>query len=152
MVEKPEVLTDAPTYPQQFLERFVFVVNKVAQGINGQIESITAAHGLTFSQYGLLLLLQIEGPQSQALLSRRTGVEPVSIGRIIDLFEARGYAQREPDPTDRRKHRVVLTESGSELLTHTLPDVRRVQADYLSVLTEQEQALLLSLHQRLLRV
>ena len=70
----------------------------------------------------------------------------------VDLLEARGLVRRDPDPNDRRKHSVALTDAGAELLTGTLPRVRQAELEVTAALSEQEQAQLLMLLRRLLGV
>ncbi len=137
-------------FPASFLNNLGFVVNKVGERINRQIEGVIAPHGFTIRQYGLLVLLQAEGPQAQIVLSQRVGLDRTSVMRTVDMLEARGLLQRDPDPGDRRKHRVVLTDAGGELLSRTLPEVRQAERNVVAELSEQEQAQLLELLKRLL--
>ena len=142
--------SEPDAFPASFMDNLGFVVNKVGERINRQIEGVIAPHGLAIRQYGLLVLLQAEGPQAQIVLSQRVGLDRTSVMRTIDLLEARGLVRRDPDPSDRRKHSVVLTDTGAELLTRTLTEVRKAERDFAAVLSDQEQAELLSLLKRLL--
>ncbi len=142
-------LPDASAFPASFLENIGFVVNKLAERINLQVERVTP-HGLNRRQYGLLILLQNEGPQAQIVLSERVGLDRTAVMRTVDLLEERGFVRRDPDPTDRRKHSVAITDTGAELLAQTLPEIRRAEAEITSVLSEQEQAHLLGLLKRML--
>lgn len=63
---------------------------------------------------------------------------------------ARGLVRRDPDPSDRRKHRVVLTDTGGELLANTLGEVQQAERDFAAALSDQEQTHLLGLLKRLL--
>ena len=104
------------------------------------------------AQYGLLLLLQANGPQAQIELSVRVGLDRTSVMRTVDLLEKRAFVRRDPDPSDRRKHSVVLTDAGSELLDQTLPEVRRAEREVTGLLSGPEQAQLMELLRRLLGV
>ena len=147
----PASQASEPTaFTHDFLKNLGFVVNKVGERINAQIESVIAPLGLNVRQYGLLLLLQDEGSQSQIVISQRVGLDRTSVMRTVDLLEGRGLVRRDPDPTDRRKHSVVLTEAGAELLTHSLTKVRQAERKVTAVLSEQEQAQLLLLLKRML--
>ena len=143
-------VADAPAFPTAFLKHMGFVVNKVAERLNRQVETVTLPHGLTFRQYGLLLLLQTEGPQAQIVLSLRVGLDRTSVMRTVDALEARGLVRRDADPSDRRRHSVVLTDAGADLLARTLPQVRRAEAQVTSALSADEQALMMALLTRLL--
>jgi DNA-binding MarR family transcriptional regulator len=141
---------DASLFPASFLENISFVVNKVAERINQEVELVTLPHGLTRRQNGMLILLQEEGPQAQILLSQRVGLDPTNIMRIVDFLEKQGFVQRHPDPNDRRKHSVAITEAGSEHLAQTLPKIRATLAEITGALSDQEQAQLLGLLKRML--
>lgn len=153
-------MDDTRTSPQpapyplsvSFMTNLGFVVNKVGERINRQIEAVTAPHGLAVRQYGLLVLLQAEGPQAQIRLSQQVGLDRTSVMRTVDLLEGRGLVRRDPEPGDRRKHRVVLTDAGADLLARTLPEVRRAERDLAGALSGEEQAQLLELLRRLLEV
>ena len=138
--------------PVSFMDNLGFVANKVGEKINHHIEEVIAPHGFAVRQYGLLVLLQDEGPQAQITLSVRVGLDRTSVMRTVDLLEARGLVRRDPDPHDRRKHRVALTDAGAELLTNTLPEVRQAEREVTGALSETEQAQLLALLRRLLGV
>ncbi|GHF64994.1 DNA-binding MarR family transcriptional regulator [Deinococcus metalli] len=139
-----------PTFPASFLNHLGFVINKVGERLNRQAEQVTLPHGLNVRQYGLLLLLQREGPQAQIVLSQRVGVDRTSVMRTVDLLEQRGLVRRDADPSDRRKHSVALTDAGTALLEQTLADVHRAEGEVTAALSAEEQALLLGLLTRLL--
>ena len=69
---------------------------------------------LSLRQLGVLYALR-EGPLSPGQLARRLRVTPAVITGMLDRLEQRGYVRREPDPEDRRRLRLVLTESGQEV-------------------------------------
>lgn len=137
-------------FPASFMDNLGFVVNKVGERINRQIEGVTAPHGLAVRQYGMLLLLQAEGPQAQIVLSQQVGLDRTSVMRTVDMLEARGLVRRDPDSSDRRKHSVALTDAGAELLANTLGEVRQAERAFAVALSDQEQAQLLALLKRLL--
>ncbi len=147
-------LEPSPTKPTRFTEGFLenlgFVVNKVGERINRHIELVILPHELTVRQYGLMLLLQAEGPQAQIVLSERVGLDRTTVMRTVDLLEARGFVRRDSYPTDRRKHSVALSSSGAKLLRQTLPKVRQAERELAAVLSQEEQAHLMVLLKRLL--
>lgn len=150
MSDNPPTLSEFSTFTPGFLDNLGFVVNKVGEKINAQIGSVMTPLGLSIRQYGLLLLLQDEGPQAQIVISQRVGLDRTSVMRTVDMLESRGLVRRDPDPTDRRKHSVALTDAGAELLSQTLTGVRQAEREVTGVLSEQEQELLLALLGRML--
>lgn len=69
---------------------------------------------LSLRQLGVLYALR-EGPLAAGQLARRQRVTPAVITGLLDRLEQRGYVRREADPEDRRRLRLVLTESGREV-------------------------------------
>ena len=59
----------------------------------------------------LLDHLPAEGT-SQAALTASTGLTKQAVQQSLDQLEKHGVLRREPDPTDKRARRVVLTELG----------------------------------------
>jgi MarR family transcriptional regulator, lower aerobic nicotinate degradation pathway regulator len=141
---------DASTFPESFLEDIGFVVNKVGERINRQIERVLLPHGLNVRQYGLLLLLQSQGVQAQIELSQQVGIDRTTVMRTVDFLEAQGLVRRDPDSTDRRKHAVAITEPGNELLAQTRDNVQRAKQEITAVLSDQERVQLLELLKRML--
>jgi DNA-binding MarR family transcriptional regulator len=54
-------------------------------------------------------------------LAREVALSPTAMSRFVDRVEAAGYVRREPDPTDRRALRVVITDAGVTLLRRMWP-------------------------------
>ena len=139
-------------FPASFMDNLGFVANKVGERINRHIEKVIAPYELTVRQYGLMVLLQNEGPQAQIVLSQRVGLDRTSVMRTVDMLEARGLVRRDPYPSDRRKHRVALTDAGADLLAGSLAEVQQAERDVTAALSGEEQAQLLALLKRLLEV
>ncbi len=57
------------------------------------------------------------GADSASDLGRQLGVSKQAAAKTISVLEQRGYVAREPDPDDRRRRRLVLTEEGEALLS-----------------------------------
>ncbi|MBO4270340.1 MarR family winged helix-turn-helix transcriptional regulator [Microbispora triticiradicis] len=79
--------------------------------------------------YAVLATLEESGPASQAELSRRTGIYRSDLVAVINELTERGLVERAPDPGDRRRNVITVTERGrarfarlDELLTE-LEDV-----------------------------
>jgi DNA-binding MarR family transcriptional regulator len=71
-----------------------------------------SAHELTTSQAQMLRLVILDGPQRIGALARELGVTMATASRTADALVATGLVRREPDPTDARAVRVVLTGRG----------------------------------------
>lgn len=86
------------------------------------------------------LELLVERQLGPADLARHLGVTSAGSSGIVDRLVARGHVTREPDPSDGRRTRVVLSDSGrEEVLGHLMPmfiGLARLDAD----LTDDERA------------
>ena len=67
--------------------------------------------GLTHAGLIVLHLLEL-GFVSQADLARMAQVEPQTMSRTVDRLEREGLLTREPDPADRRRHVLAITDAG----------------------------------------
>ncbi|HZE40083.1 MAG TPA: MarR family transcriptional regulator [Stackebrandtia sp.] len=114
------------------------------------IEAELAAHGLKLEHHAVITALNDFGPQSQQEISRRLRFDKSHLVRHIDFLEERGIVTRSPDPHDRRRHRVELTDDGVKLIAALAPAARRSQREFLGCLSAAEQRTLVSLLRRVL--
>jgi DNA-binding MarR family transcriptional regulator len=70
----------------------------------------------SMSQGSVLGRLDRDGPQSVSDLAAAERVRPQSMAQTVADLEAAGMVARHPDPGDRRRALVSLTESGIETL------------------------------------
>lgn len=83
---------------------------------------------LPLTGYWITGFLARGGSGLQDLASRLT-VSKQAISRIIDLLVTRGYCERAPDPTDRRRMTLVLTDRGRVAARQIGHAVERVNED-----------------------
>ncbi|MFI8875768.1 MarR family winged helix-turn-helix transcriptional regulator [Streptomyces sp. NPDC055243] len=62
--------------------------------------------------YAVLATLEEFGSASQAELSRRTRIHRSDVVAVVNELAGRGLVERSPDPADRRRNIVTLTEQG----------------------------------------
>ena len=84
-------------------------------------------------------------------LSHALSVPFSTATRMVDWFVDNGYAQRLPDPEDRRVVRVALTYSGRELYQSIERYMVQRYRQMLSPLTAEEQAMFLMLMDKVVR-
>jgi len=86
-----------------------------------QLES---EHGLTMTEYEVLLLLSREEEHSMRRvdLSREVRLSPSGITRMLDRLEATGLVEKGSCPKDARVTYAVLTDAGMEKLRECAPD------------------------------
>ena len=79
--------------------------------VTSRVQFAGADLGLSLRQFAALRGIQ-EGASSPGDLARLWQVTPAVITGIVDRLESRGLVRRAPDPDDRRRLRLVLTETG----------------------------------------
>jgi DNA-binding MarR family transcriptional regulator len=71
---------------------------------------------VTGAELSALGLLYRRGPMSAGDLAWAERVQPQSLTRTLAALEERGEIGRHPDPADRRRSLVSITEAGTEVL------------------------------------
>lgn len=92
------------------------VASQLRVVIGQLIRRLRAEHGFPLSQGAVLGRLDRGGPQSVSDLAVAELVRPQSMAQTVGDLEAEGYVTRSPDPADRRRALVQLTERGHEVL------------------------------------
>ncbi|GAA0424155.1 hypothetical protein Acor_44940 [Acrocarpospora corrugata] len=100
--------------------------------------------------YAVLATLREFGPSSQAELSRRTGIFHSDIVAVINELAGRGFVERAPDPADRRRNVITMTEPGIRRLRGLDDVLATLQDEALAPLTPAERTQLVDLLTRLL--
>ncbi|GAB3076015.1 MarR family winged helix-turn-helix transcriptional regulator [Phycicoccus sp. Root563] len=113
------------------------VVDDLGRAMQHYQRSVAAFDDAVGRQLGLgpadlrCLDVLVEGPRTAGELSVATGLKPAATTALLDRLAAKGYVQREPSPTDRRKILVAMTEEG----------MRRTWAAYGPMVEEGQQGL-----------
>jgi DNA-binding MarR family transcriptional regulator len=68
-------------------------------------------------------------------LVRQLGVSKQAAGQLIDVLVLRGYLERRPDPEDRRRMTIVLTERGRAAAAAVRAGVEEVDGELASRLS-----------------
>ena len=84
----------------------------------------------------------VERPMRVGDLAAADGVRAPTMTRIVDGLVAEGYAERVPDPADRRACLVRATTAGVEVVTGARAARARVLARHLARLTDEQRAAL----------
>ncbi|MFJ5260366.1 MarR family winged helix-turn-helix transcriptional regulator [Streptomyces sp. NPDC088387] len=75
-----------------------------------------AVEGMRTWHHAVLSAVRDLGPVAQADVGRGAGLDPKDVVGILNDLQSAGLVVREPDPRDRRKNAVSLTEEGDRLL------------------------------------
>jgi DNA-binding MarR family transcriptional regulator len=78
-------------------------------------------------------------PVAQADLGRGVRLDPKDLVGVLNDLQSAGLVVREPDPRDRRKNAVSLTERGARLLKRCEKAARAANDELLAPLSEAER-------------
>ena len=78
---------------------------------------------LTLEQWFILFRLYEKDGRSQGELADKDLQDHPNVTRILDTLQKNKWVQRAPDPNDRRRHLVYLTDAGRVLMADMLPQV-----------------------------
>lgn len=104
---------------------------------------------VTTTQWAVMARLLELGPLSQNLLGRETAMDAATIKGVVDRLSRVGLVATAPDPSDRRRLIVDLTDAGRVVCLDGLADAARVSDETLAPLAEEERRVLLALLARL---
>jgi len=100
---------------------------------------------ITTTQFAVLARLAEMGPLSQNHLGRATSMDAATIKGVVDRLVRQGLAATTPDPEDRRRLTVSLTDAGRTLFHDLAATGLEVSARTLEPLSEADQRLFLRL-------
>src|SRR5262245_7027934 len=93
---------------------------------------------ISLNEFRLLMTIGALGRTASHELAELTGVNVMSVSRAVATLERHGRIEVAPDPDNRRRKWLILTEEGRRLYTIMRPQSEKV-ADYLfSDLSEAE--------------
>ncbi|MCA9917955.1 MAG: MarR family transcriptional regulator [Anaerolineales bacterium] len=95
------------------MERAIFTtLRELIVLLAGEMAGALRPFHLTPEQFDTLLLLDTDSGWRMGDLSGRLLLDNSKMTRIVDHLAAQGWAERRPDPEDRRAQQVFLTAAG----------------------------------------
>jgi DNA-binding MarR family transcriptional regulator len=98
--------------------------------------------GMTLKQFAMLNYLRDFDGTTQSALTDAMGLDANTVVLLLNALEDRGFAVRERDPNDRRRHIVRITSAGTKALVRGDRAVEAVTGDALGPLDAEERAAL----------
>jgi len=108
----------------------IILLHDVARHMRTRFDQWARTYGMTRAQGLILARLERQPGISQNELAAICEVEPITVGRLVDRLEARGFLERRPDPADRRIRRLHLLPASAPVLA-AIQDYRESLEDFL---------------------
>jgi len=86
------------------------------QRLSRRLQGERSASGLSLTKISMLGHLTRRGPLSPSALAAADRLQPQSVTRVLGELVRDGLAQRVPDQTDGRQHRLRITAAGRAAL------------------------------------
>ena len=131
-------------------ESLGYQVNHLARLLAHALGARIAPHGVVPGQFAQLLTLYEQDGLSQRELCDRVHVEQATMANTLQRMQRDGLVRCVPDPSDRRRIRVHLTEHARAIEHHLVTAALAVNATATEGLTAAETAACLSLTTRLI--
>jgi DNA-binding MarR family transcriptional regulator len=112
-------------------------------------ETMAAAGGHAY-HFAILAALDEFGPDSQVRIGRRCGIDQSDMHAMLNELTEQRHVARTPDPGDRRRNLITLTDAGRRRLEELDTRLTRVQYDVLNTLSATEGDTLIALLTRIL--
>jgi DNA-binding MarR family transcriptional regulator len=125
-------------------------INQVAIAANRLTDRALAETGSRRYHFAILAALDEFGPSSQADLGRCTGIDRSDVVAAINAMVERGFAARNPDPSNGRRNIVTITAAGKDHLENLSALLGGAQAELLRTLSATESKTMAELLSRIL--
>jgi DNA-binding MarR family transcriptional regulator len=103
---------------------------------------------LTLAQCKVLISLSRNQGTSQARLAELTDTDPMALVRTLDRMEQDRWIERQPDPSDRRAHRLYLCAPAEPVLQRIWAVSDQSRKEALSALSAAERERLIDMLER----
>jgi MarR family transcriptional regulator, transcriptional regulator for hemolysin len=88
---------------------------------------LTAGLELTAGEARTLIQVAAINGSRQLDIAGRMGLEPMTVSAFLDKLQARGLIERQPDPSDRRAKRILLSDAAEEMIKAISIEIGAVQ-------------------------
>ncbi|HEX7305813.1 MarR family winged helix-turn-helix transcriptional regulator [Lentzea sp.] len=88
--------------------------------------------GIDSKDFGALRVLAHGEPASQLQVAQTLGIDRTTMVALLDVLERKGVVTRRPDPADRRRNVVELTEQGARTFDRAQEAYARAESAFLA--------------------
>jgi DNA-binding MarR family transcriptional regulator len=121
-------------------KRLIATIPQVFRHLLAHARRRPAWRELTYQQYNVLRIIDLEGPVPQAEIARRLLVSAPVVTRLASGLVEAGLTERGRDPEDRRTVRLTLTPAGRRRARAMRRDLLAAAAELIEPLPEERRA------------
>ena len=136
--------------PTRLRRKPSWLIGRVSARAHRLIGETMAAAGGHAYHFAILAALDEFGPDSQVRIGRRCGIDQSDMHAMLNELTEQRHVARTPDPGDRRRNLITLTDAGRRRLEELDTRLTRVQDDVLNALSATERDTLIALLTRIL--
>ncbi|QTE02990.1 MarR family winged helix-turn-helix transcriptional regulator [Streptomyces cyanogenus] len=123
-------------------------IRRAEQALMGHHEAVLRGHGLTMTQYTVLLALSAEGDMSGAQLARACGVTQQTMATVLTGLQKKELIARTPSPVHAKVLLTSLTDQGRTVLDRAYQEVIVLERALSDAFTPEQHAALCALLER----
>ncbi|WP_328608543.1 MarR family winged helix-turn-helix transcriptional regulator [Amycolatopsis sp. NBC_00345] len=103
-------------------------------------DAALAPFGIDGKDFGALRVLAHREPASQLQVAQTLGIDRTTMVALLDALEDKGIVRRRPDPADRRRNVVELTEPGLTTYDAATVAYRKAEKTFLAAISPSASA------------
>jgi DNA-binding MarR family transcriptional regulator len=111
-----------------------YLLKHVNRKFTALTDAALAPFGIDGKDFGTLRVLAHREPASQLEVAQTLGIDRTTMVALLDALEHKGIVRRQPDPADRRRNVVELTEQGATAYDAAMVAYREAENTFLAAL------------------
>lgn len=134
--EEPEQSTGG--LPTELAYRLGYLLKHAQQLVHERTARALEPVGISGRELAVLTLLTAGTPLSQQEAARLLSIDRTTMVAMVDELEGKELVARHPDPIDRRRNIVAVTDAGQAALRDATERLDKVERDFLARLDERD--------------
>ncbi|KHK98350.1 hypothetical protein LK09_04875 [Microbacterium mangrovi] len=129
-----------PPHPGSPRDTLGYLVKQAHLRLTDLVDAALLPSGVDRKEFAVLRVLAAGEPLSQQGLAGILGIDPTTMVAVIDALESKGVVRRTPDPRDRRRNAIGLTDVGRSTYREAAAAFADAEAAFLSPLSAEQDA------------
>ncbi|MDA3972923.1 MarR family transcriptional regulator [Enterococcus thailandicus] len=116
-----------------------YLLMNISKQLKYNLNQALNTKGITVQQWAVIQQLFLKNEQTAVLLSEALDMDKPTISGIIKRLEKKGFIIKTVNPSDLRSQLISLTDTGHEILSECQALSKQILANYLTILSTDEQ-------------